>query len=423
MENQDEAAFKNIIGYEKVKQELTLILDLLHEPKKYQRFGAHLPNTLLLKGMPGVGKTLFAQAFLNSSGLPNFILRKDKSKDSFLEEIRATFKEAIAKAPSVILLDDFDKFSDADEGEATNAEEFVVVQTCLEECQGKGVFVIATLNEDSALPDSLLRAGRFGKTLVLDPPKGEEAEQIIAHYLQGFPLAPNLDIPLLARLLAGESCAALAEAVNEGALLAGQKNEKWISWEDLVNAALVVVHGQAENKEAIPQRYRQVTAYHEAGHALIQELLEPGSVSFVSIRKFKNEMEGFTLIRMDEDYFRDIRFMQNRVKMLLAGKAAVELANEPVDVGSNWDCNRAYEIAERFVDDYAAYGFAYRNLSSPASEILKASREDRVRAEIENAYLEDKEVLFQNKGRLENFAQRLLEKEILFPQDVQALMN
>jgi cell division protease FtsH len=374
-------------------------------------------------GEPGVGKTLFAKSFLKASGRTSFLLHKQKADGSFVDDITALFAKAKEKAPSIILLDDLDKFADTEGRNNSNADEYVVLQSCLDNLEGHDVFVIATTNEDKSLPTSLLRAGRFGKVLTLEVPQGKVAEEIIAYYLGKLhPVAP-LDIPLIARMLSGHSCATLKEIINEAGLLAAYQNKKEITMDDVTAAILRLLYEASEDESQIALPYRRLLALHEAGHAIVQESLEPQSVTFVSIKRFHSQIEGLTDIAMDPNYFRDIRFMKNRVQMLLAGKAAVEIFAGVTDVGAESDLHRASDIASRFVDNYAAYGFSYSQTTANDSEHFAAAREARLQAELEEAYTEDRRLLTTQKDALERLVAALLEKEIVFSKELQALLT
>lgn len=176
-------AFDKIIGYSAIKKELRQISDTLKNKEVYVSLGVSAPKGLLLYGEPGVGKSLMASAILEESGRKVFTCRKDKPNGDFVKEIKATFDKAAENAPSIVYLDDMDKFTNGDERHP-DAEEYVTVQSCIDEVKGKQVFVLATANNIRCLPPSLRRAGRFDRKIEVSAPRGEDAEKIIAHYLK-----------------------------------------------------------------------------------------------------------------------------------------------------------------------------------------------------------------------------------------------
>lgn len=175
--------FGEIIGYEDIKKELLIISDMLNNPEIYQELGASINEGVILSGRPGTGKTTMANCLIQSTKRKAYILRKKDADGQFIKAISSVFEEAKKNAPSIVLLDDLDKFSDKDD-ENCDAEEFVTVQSCIDEARGTGVFVIATVNDIRKIPYSLLRAGRLGKRLKIRVPKKAEATEIIRHYLR-----------------------------------------------------------------------------------------------------------------------------------------------------------------------------------------------------------------------------------------------
>ena len=213
------SAFDKVIGYEKEKEELYQLCDMAKNPEKYAALGVKLPRGILLHGVPGVGKTLMASALIEEMGRVCYTCRKDKANDAFVETIRGVFAEAKAHAPSVIFLDDVDKFS-AD-SDSRNPEELIAVQSGIDEVKGADVFIVATANEIRELPRSLRRAGRFDRILEICPPNRKEAVEIVRHYLSDKKVAADVTAESVARLMDGNSCAALESVLNEAGIYAG----------------------------------------------------------------------------------------------------------------------------------------------------------------------------------------------------------
>ena len=192
--------FENIIGYESVKKELSVIVDMFKDPEKYDRIGAKYINGILLYGAPGTGKTTLIKDMIDACGVTTYTLRKDKANDDFIDTIRETFEKAKNNTPAIVFMDDMDKFADED---SRCPEEYAVIQACIDEVKGYKVLALATVNEPDRLPRSLRRVGRFDKTIKLGNPGREDSEKIVKHYLSLKGCGSNVDYKEVARLLSG----------------------------------------------------------------------------------------------------------------------------------------------------------------------------------------------------------------------------
>ena len=233
--------FDKIIGYDAVKNELIRMADVLAHSEVYSALGVSVPRGLLLHGDPGVGKTLMVNSLIEASGLPSFTCRRNIPDGDFVLRINEVFDEASKKAPAIVFLDDLDKFAKS-EVDSFNQEEFVAVQAAIDNLNGKQVFVVATANDIDFLPPSLVRPGRFDKTLRIHNPSGQEAVEIIQHYLSGKPLEDDIDVSYIAKLLQNQSCAVLETAVNAAGVLAGFDRANRISMHHFVLGCLETVH-------------------------------------------------------------------------------------------------------------------------------------------------------------------------------------
>ena len=416
----DYSTFDNIIGYQDIKRELLRIMDRLCDPEKYEKLGVTRPRGLLLHGAPGVGKSTFANRFIEATRMQTFICRKDKPNGDFVKEIVRIFDQAAQTAPSIILLDDVDKFANEDERHR-DAEEFVTVQACIDAIKDKQVFVIATANNIRKLPDSLIRAGRFDHVLQLNCPPGKDAEQIVAHYLAQRKYVANLDARKIARLLQKRSCAELEKVVNEAGVYAGYEGRSQIEMGDALKAILRVVFDAPETMDA-DDSVLELIACHEAGHAVIAELLEPGSVDMVSVLSHGGEIGGITSLYQDENYFYSKTQMENRVMCLLAGKAATELCYGTTDTGTISDLRRAFDIVLRFVDDYCSYGYDKFVFSHETSGELLSRREQQIASEMDRYYAQVKQMLVANRGFLQALITKLVEEKTVLNEQIRALI-
>lgn len=411
--------FDKIIGYKDVKAELFRLCDVIKNADKYKALGVAPIGGLLLDGDPGVGKTLMANCFIKESGRKSFVCRKNKPDGEFVNEIKNVFTEAAGNAPSIILLDDMDKFANEDDYHR-NAEEYVTVQSCIDEIKGKDVFVLATTNGTDNLPRSLLRAGRFDYVISVDAPEGKDAVEIVKYYLSQKKAVAEIDAVEIARLLNGKSCAVLETVINTAGQYAGYENKEMIGVDDIIRACLRVIYNAPESTAPHNPVVLERTAYHEAGHAVVAEILESGSVDLVSVRKNTGTVGGFTAYHNPDDYWISKTHMENRVIAILGGKAATELIFGEADTGANNDLHRAFDIVQRFADNYCSYGFGYwEGRDSSSDRLLR--REDRITADMETYYARARKILIDNKAFLEALAKRLQEKDTLVSSEIKEI--
>ena len=428
-------AFDKVIGYAKIKKELMKISDVLKNPAHYECLGASLPNGLLLEGSPGLGKTLMANCLIEESGLPSLLCRKDISGGKFVDVIRQTFEEALEKAPSIVFLDDMDKFSNSDYT-YTDTKEYVAIQSCMDRVKGKGVFVIATSNNMNRLPGSLLRAGRFDRTITVCPPKGEEACDIIRFYLSSKKVDPDIDVQMLSRIMEGRSCADLEMVINEAGLCAGYKRKELIDLDDVMEACLRTIFktdylkaGREYDDYILPQlklknaNHCDLLDYivcHEVGHALVSELLMPGSVTLVSINELYDHCKGFTAYYLGEQGYsyeaEDIQILR-----ALGGMAACEHRLGIRDVGCTGDLRTAYDIiCSRFSAGY--YGFQYFSSDYlTESQTLRREKEAKAAAEMDSYYWKAKQMIANHEVLFERLAAELRKKKLITAADIQKI--
>ena len=416
----DNKIFKGIIGYDDVKITLKRVIDILDNPDKYKKLGAHIPSGLLLYGPPGTGKSSMALELIDVVNRKSYIIRKSKSNGDFIEYLNKTFEEAKNNQPSIILLDDLDKFS---EDNNKNSEEYVVVQSLIDDIKNEDVYVVATVNWINRLPDSLVRTGRFDTKIEINYPNEKESYQIFSYYLKNKKLSKDVNVKNIASILWGGSCSDLEKVCNQASIYAGYKNKESIEMEDLLRASIELKYNS--NIESIDKedKYLINTAYHEAGHVLVGELLQPGIVSFVTITKTDSSIKGLTILHENENYYDDIEYMKNRVKSLLAGKAAIEIVFGTCDTGSNSDIHKAYDIVEGFVDNYCMFNFdSWIRNSDETSEKVKQSKDDNINRLMDNYYQEVKELLIANKEKLDRLAIEFAKKKIIFQDEINQII-
>lgn len=421
--------FKNIIGYEGVKKELAQISDVLANNETYKKLGVSSPRGLLLHGDPGVGKTLMASAVIAASGRQAFICRKDKPNGDFVNAIKTTFKKAVEAAPSIVLLDDMDKFTNGDERHP-DAEEYVTVQSCIDDIKGKEVFVLATANSLRALPRSLLRAGRFDRIIEVDNPRGEDAIKIVEHYIKKKKFVGNIDAVTIARIMDGRSCAELETIINEAGLYAGFERSDEITMDHFMRACLHTIHDVPNEVLCESEFHTDLTdgddprtrvIYHEAGHATVAEVLNPGCVTLVSAYSRNGESGGFT------SYYRSgftCTAEQRRLSQILGslgGMAALEQRFGFMDTGNSGDLNQAFSSVWKLIGNNCVCGFHLHSDGYDDSEALKAKLEQATASEVERYYRKTKEILALNRRLLEAIAGELAVKGVLTDSDIRRI--
>lgn len=271
------------------------------------------------------------------------------------------------------------------------------------------------------IPDSLLRVGRFDKNFKLESPTSEDAEKIIAYYLSKKKFVDTINVKQIARILSGYSCAQLETVINEAGIYTGYENKEKFEMNDIIKAAMRVIYKAPEVLSQKENRNKKLFAYHEAGHAVVAEVLEKGSVNIVSVKTHSGNTGGVTSYYQDEDYFFDKKFMENRVLTLLGGKSATEIVFGVVDVGANNDIHRARDIVERFVDNYCSYGFDKFAYARAHSNEFIAKQENLIFSEMERYYQLSKKILIQNREFLDKLASALIEKETLITEDIKKI--
>ena len=405
-----------VIGYEGIKQELYRIIDIVRDPAKYRKLGVSAPKGILLSGEPGIGKTLMAKSFIKETGLKTFVIRKDRPDGAFVDLIRETFEEAEKAAPSIVLLDDLDKFANEDVYHR-DAEEYVAVQACIDDVKESEVLVLGTCNDYRKLPESLVRSGRFDKTFFMDFPGIEDAKKIISFYLKDKKVAKDIDVEEIARFSEGHSCADLEMVVNEAGIYAGYEGKKRISQEDIRRAVIRKIFHGSEVTENNPVSDRR-RAVHEAGHTVLSEVFFPGQVAFVSIEAGLGRSKGLVHRNKEAHRFEDFKNVEAEIMIDLAGKAATELILNETDMGANRDLHEANDHMRRLLDNVAAYDFLSWCHGHETSQKVYDRLDNAAGTELSRYYLKTKQILGKNREFLEAIIEMLLEKKTISYKDI-----
>ena len=353
--------FEDIIGYETQKQELRTICDILKYPEKYHAMGVRPPHAIMLYGDPGLGKTLMAKALIDESERKCFSCKKSKGKTDFNQDIKDTFDKAIAEAPSIVFLDDMDKFAEDNLRSDSNKEEFATIQACLEDVSDVDVFVIATANDIHNLPESLMRPGRFGRKMYVDLPSFDDFLLIAEHLLSGVKTKEKDLAQYITRLIGGRSPALLKEVVNEAGISAAFRSDESITKADITSAVLNVVFNMREqcysDGPSEDADERKLVAYHEAGHAVVAMAMKR-PLSIISIIG-SGKTGGVCVTSEKRRKITTLRNTEEEIMINLGGRAAVETLLDEKENGVVQDFEEATNMLRKSCEKYLSYGFEF----------------------------------------------------------------
>ena len=414
------SAFDKVIGYETIKKELVQLCDMIHNKEIYENMGAKLPQGILLYGDPGLGKTLIAKCFIEETGIKSFVIRRNKGDNEFVEGISEIFEKAKKEAPAIIFLDDMDKFANEDD-DHKDAEEYVVVQSGIDEVKSCDVFILATANNIHKLPESLIRAGRFDRKIEVFCPNEEDTSKIMEHFLATKKISNDINMQDLSRMISYSSCAELETILNEAAISAAYNRKETIGMQDIVEAVLRKEYNAPDNYTKASKEELQKRALHEAGHVVISEVLDKESVGLVSIRSTGRDSLGGFMHRC-----KNLKRRVYDILISLGGKAAVELYySETCASGCHSDLEKAFTNIRTAISESGTLGFGMLDVEtrrSPiTSEAMNARTEVVVQAEMERYLFQSRNILLKNKDFLEKVTEKLLEKETLLYSDIQAI--
>ena len=425
--------FDRIIGYAGIKQELEQTADILRNLDAYKAAGAKTPSGMLIHGAPGVGKSLMAECLIAAAGVPAFTARKDKVNGAFVDFIKHVFDEAARSAPSIVYLDDMDKFANTDEHHR-NAEEYVAVQSCIDAVKDRDVFVLATTNELECLPDSLYRAGRFDKRVNVHRPDGGESAEIIRHYLSGKRLADDLDWEDVVMLMFDCTCAELESTLNEALLISISRREEAVSKASFMEAffktrvqmpfdirARVSNGGERGQMTEASAAERRKIAVHEAGHAAIYEILAGRAVSLATAFRKEDQRGGicycYKPVECANRFWDEVHVLGG-----LGGRAAIDLVYGMADEGAGDDLHRVAALLRRRIESGVEFGMPFMPSGRmPDCESEKWRKEALVEAEVARLFQKAKEVLAANREFLDKLADAIAENEYLISSDIQAI--
>ena len=425
----------DVAGVDEVRAELQEVVDFLRNTRQFERLGARVPKGILLHGPPGTGKTLLAKAAAHESGATFFAA----SASSFIEmfaglgaaRIRRLFKDARKKTPAIIFIDELDAIGTARSGHSLNREQDQTLNQLLVELDGFGgedqVVVMGASNRLEHLDAALLRPGRFDRQVLVGEPDLTAREAILRVHTRDKPLAPDVDLPTVARQTAGLTGADLANIANEAAIFAGRADLEYVTHENFEAAMERVVAG-LQKRRVVTEKEKRVLAFHEAGHAvmsyLMGELMPLHKVSIVG----RGEALGYAYYVPTEDrYVRTKEELIDSMKVTLAGRAAENVVFGRISTGAADDLEKVTELARAMVFEYGmSETVASRTMRADnyaLSEETKRLRDQEQARLTDGAFDEAVRLLTKHRGSLDRVATALLQKETLGREELLELLE
>ena len=433
--------FKDVAGLDEEKNELIEVVDFLKEPKKFQEMGAKIPRGILLCGKPGTGKTLIAKAIAGEAGVPFISMSGSEFIEMFAglgaSRVRKLFEKAKKIAPCIIFIDEIDAIgarrTNASGAESENNQ---TLNQLLVEMDGfdtnETVIVLAATNRPEMLDKALLRPGRFDRQITIAAPDARGREEILKIHGKNKKFADDIDLKNIAEDTAGFTGAELANVLNEAAIVATINKHKKIQMSDLEEAVKKVTVGLEKHSRVISDKDKRLTAYHEAGHAIVSKFLETQTdVKEVSIIP-RGLAGGYTMYKTNEDkYYISKTEMEEKLIALLGGRAAEKIALNDISTGASNDIEVATEIAKDMVTVYGMSDtvgpICLKQKEPYENRILGENIDDVIGAEVKRmidiAYKKAQEIILAHMDKLQQVAERLLEKEIISAEEFESFFQ
>ena len=442
--------FTDVAGAEEEKLELAEVVEFLKQPKKFADLGARIPKGVLLVGPPGTGKTLFAKAVAGEAGVPFFSVSGSDFVEMYVgvgaSRVRDLFEMAKKNQPCIIFIDEIDavgRHRGAGLGGGNDEREQTLNQILVQMDgfeSNEGVIVMAATNRADILDPALMRPGRFDRQIYVNLPDVKGREQILKVHARNKPMAPDVNFKTVARITSGFSGADLENLLNEAAILAARANKHFIGNAELYEGVNKVLMGPQKKSRVVTESDKRITAYHESGHAIIARLCEHcDPVQEVSIIP-RGNAAGYTMTRPDND---DAHMSRNKILdficMALGGRAAEQLVIKDITTGASNDLERVTEMAKRMVTEWGmseklglvTYGsnsqtvFLGRDMEyhNTYSDDTAKLIDEEMHAIVEGAYDRAIKLLTEHRSVLDNMARVLIEKETIYTEEVDLLME
>ena len=447
---EDRVTFDQVAGADEEKEELQEIVEFLRDPDKYLQLGAHIPKGVLLVGPPGTGKTLLAKSVAGEADVAFLSISGSDFVEMYVgvgaSRVRDLFEQAKKQSPAIVFIDEIDAVG-RQRGSGLGGghdEREQTLNQLLVEMDGftanSGVVVLAATNRVDILDPALLRPGRFDRQVYVGLPDIKGREEILKVHARNKPLAEDVDLAEIARGTAGFTGADLENLLNEAALLSGRRNEPVIRQKTIQESIIKVIAGPEKHSRVIPEQERKLTAFHEAGHAVVMHDL-PGQdpVHQITIVP-RGQAGGMTISLPEEDRsYLSKRYMEDEIVALLGGRAAEELMLGDISTGASNDLQRATTIARKMVGTYGMskrLGHVAFNAGSdevfigksmghtrPYSEKIAAEMDDEIQQILADAYARCTEILKREQEKLKTVADFLLEHETMTAEEFEAVFQ
>ena len=449
-DTKNKTTFKDVAGVDEAKEELHEIIEFLKEPQKFSKLGGKIPKGVLLVGPPGTGKTLLARAISGEANVPFFSISGSDFVEMFVgvgaSRVRDLFEQGKKNSPCIIFIDEIDavgRHRGAGLGGGHDEREQTLNQLLVEMDgfeNNEGVILIAATNRPDVLDPALLRPGRFDRQVTVGRPDVKGREGILKVHTSTVPLLDGVDLKIIARGTPGFTGADLANLVNEAALLAARDDKKAVAMGDFEEAKDKVMMGVERRSMVISEKEKKTTAYHEAGHALVAVLL-PGTDPLHKVTIIpRGRALGVTMqLPMDEQHTYQRNYLINSLAILMGGRCAEEICLGEMTTGAGNDIERATEMARKMVCEWGmsekmgplTYGAkeeqvflgkdfsSQKNFSDQTAKLI----DQEVKILVMGGYTRATELLTQNRDKLEEMAQALLEHETLNAKNIQNILN